>query len=123
MTRVASAAPGLTRREGEGAGPFRALLLHTAPGEVMDVLRACPGLEWAAATSAGEVQARLVDHDPEVVLSIKTSEFPGPAHAAALQWGDPSHISLTRQLNAGVTACQRRSPWTRLPTTVRQRYA
>jgi len=87
MTQVASAAPGLTGREGEGAGPVRALLLHTAPGEVMDVLRACPGLEWAAATSAGEVQARLVEHDPEVVLSIKTSEFPGPAHAAALEWG------------------------------------
>ncbi|MEM9379410.1 MAG: NAD(P)-dependent oxidoreductase [Planctomycetota bacterium] len=64
--------------------PHRALLLHSRPEEVMHVLAACEGLEWAAATRAEEVGPALERHDPEVVFSIKTSRFAGSAHATAL---------------------------------------
>lgn len=50
----------------------------------MNVLSACEGLEWAAATREEEVGPALERHDPEVVFSIKTSGFAGTAHATAL---------------------------------------
>ncbi len=70
----------------KGGGPRRALLLHSEPDEVFEVLRGCPGLEWAAAREPGEVVRRLAEHDPEVILSIKTATFAGPSHGAALGW-------------------------------------
>lgn len=49
----------------------------------MDLLAACPGLDWAIAAAPAEVPHQLEQHQPEVVFSIKHSGFPGPAHALA----------------------------------------
>ncbi|MEO1698228.1 MAG: NAD(P)-dependent oxidoreductase [Planctomycetota bacterium] len=73
---------GSSTTQSEGAE--RALLLHSEPDEVMDVLERCRGLDWAAARSPDEVTSVLAAHRPTVVLSIKHSGFPGPAHRAAL---------------------------------------
>ena len=70
----------------KGEGPLRALLLHSEPGEVLEALSDCPGLEWAAAGEPGEVARCLVEHDPQVVFSIKTASFSGPSHGEALRW-------------------------------------
>ncbi|MEL6712598.1 MAG: NAD(P)-dependent oxidoreductase [Planctomycetota bacterium] len=65
-------------------GEERALLLHSEPDEVMDVLQSCRGLRWGSARRPDEVAPALAAHRPTVVLSIKHSGFPGPAHRAAL---------------------------------------
>lgn len=78
---VSEAAPSLP-----GAGERRALLLHAAPQEVREVLESCPGLRWTVAARPEDVAVRLREDDPEVVLSVKTSEFHGPAHGEALRW-------------------------------------
>ena len=67
-------------------GPLRALLLHSEPGEVLEALHDCPGLEWAAASEPDEVARSLAEHDPQVVFSIKTASFTGPSHGEALGW-------------------------------------
>ena len=78
---VSSAAPGL-----EGAGPIPALLLHSRPEEVLEVVGECPDLEWVAAREPGEVKRCLSEHAPQVVFSIKTATFSGPSHGEALSW-------------------------------------
>ncbi len=70
----------------EGEGPFPALLLHSDPEEVAEVLGGCQGLVWAAAREPDEVRRCLAEHDPRVVLSIKTATFSGPSHGEALGW-------------------------------------
>lgn len=65
---------------------YRALLLHTNPDEVSGVLDSAENIDWEIAASPGEVGPALVCHDPEIVLSIKHSGFPGPAHVPALRW-------------------------------------
>lgn len=78
---VSRTAPSL-----QGQGPIPALLLHSEPEEVTEVLGQCPGLAWSAAREPGEVARLLAEHDPEVVLSIKTATFSGPSHGQALAW-------------------------------------
>ncbi len=66
------------------AQPARALLLHSEPGEVIDVLSSAEGLEWRVATDAESVLNELA-RKPGVVVSIKHSEFPGEAHRPAAE--------------------------------------
>ncbi|MEM8712352.1 MAG: NAD(P)-dependent oxidoreductase [Planctomycetota bacterium] len=61
-----------------------ALLLHSDPGEVMDVLERCAGLDWRSAASPAEVEPLLTSHRPTVVFSIKHTGFPGAAHRPAI---------------------------------------
>jgi len=62
-----------------------ALLLHSGPEDLLPALSACEALDWRVASSEDEVEAALATHRPEVVFSIKHSEFPGPIHARALR--------------------------------------
>ena len=67
----------------------RVLVLHDQPEAVRAVLASrWPAAEVAFATGPAEVVPALADHQPEAVLSIKHSGFPGPAHRPAL--GAPS---------------------------------
>lgn len=61
-----------------------ALLLHSGPEDLVPALAACEALDWRVAATEDEVRARIADHRPRVMLSIKHSEFPGPIHARAL---------------------------------------
>lgn len=62
----------------------RGLLLHSEPGEVMDLLCACEGIAWSTATSGSEVHSALQEHRPSIVFSMKHSGFPGDAHRPAI---------------------------------------
>ena len=72
--------PGLNASE-----PQVGLLLHSAPEEVLDLLKTCEGIEWAVAANPHEVAGALIDHRPSVVFSTKHSEFPGEAHRPAIE--------------------------------------
>ena len=65
--------------------PQRGLLLHSEPSEVLGVLRACAGIQWAAASCPREVAGALREHRPTVVFSTKHSGFPGEAHRPAIE--------------------------------------
>lgn len=61
--------------------------MHSEPGEIRDYLTAelaAHQLYWASAP--GEVEPVLEEAQPEVVFSIKHSQFPGPFHAQAFDY-------------------------------------
>lgn len=65
---------------------MRILVLHSEPHDFRDWLVAeTPGHQLFWASSAAEVGPTLAQAKPEVVLSIKHSQFPGPAHRMALE--------------------------------------
>ncbi|MFT5734437.1 MAG: phosphoglycerate dehydrogenase-like enzyme [Planctomycetota bacterium] len=72
--------PGLALSE-----PQPALLVHSDPPEVMEVLSSCDGLRWRTASSGAEVQAVLENYEPTVVFSLKHSGFPGDQHRPAIE--------------------------------------
>ncbi len=63
----------------------RGLLLHSEPEEVLELLRAAEGIEWAVASEASTVAGALAAHQPTVVFSLKHSGFPGEAHRLAIE--------------------------------------
>ncbi len=78
---------GPTRDSASGAGTGSqrpALLIHSEPSEVLTTLQGCGGLAWEVATSGPEILEALERRPPEVVFSIKHSEFPGALHKPAL---------------------------------------
>lgn len=67
-----------------GSGPQPALLLHSEPSEVMDLLASCDGLQWRTASNGQEVTSVLAGYEPTVVFSLKHSGFPGEQHRPAI---------------------------------------
>ncbi|MCA8942525.1 MAG: D-2-hydroxyacid dehydrogenase [Planctomycetes bacterium] len=64
----------------------RALLIHSEPDALLPFLRArCTDLDWHAADTPERVVSAVADQSPEVVLSIKHNELPGPAHVPAIR--------------------------------------
>ena len=63
---------------------MRALLIHSDPDEVMDVLARAEGLDWRIASRPDGVDPALEEHRPQVVFSIKHSGFAGDCHRRAL---------------------------------------
>lgn len=101
--------------------PARLLVLHDRPDDVLPVLAArAPELRVEVATGPPNVAPALARLDPDAVLSIKHSGFPGHAHLPALhhpsvRWfhvggsgtehlgaWDPARVSVTN--SAGVLA-------------------
>lgn len=65
---------------------MRILVLHSEPHDFREWLAAqTPEHELFWASSVAEVAPALAQAQPEVVLSIKHSGFPGPAHRQALE--------------------------------------
>lgn len=70
---------------------MRALLIHSEPDEIVDVLERAADLEWRMATTPDEVDLAVEEHEPQVVFSIKHSGLAGDCHrralhAPGLQW-------------------------------------
>ena len=67
---------------------MRALLIHSDPDEVMDLLEPVGGLtgrlDWRTATRPSQVDAAIEEHRPEIVFSIKHSGLAGDCHRRAL---------------------------------------
>ena len=56
-------------------------VIHDAPADFADLLAGrFPDVEFRYAATPDEVAPMLRDAQPEAVLSIKHSGFPGPAH-------------------------------------------
>ncbi len=68
------------------SSPDRLLVLHDHPEDVLDLFHErLPALPIGCARSPDEVARAVAEHDPTLVFSIKHSDFPGPAHARALE--------------------------------------
>lgn len=62
----------------------RALAFHARPAEIKPLLAAESRFDWRFVSTPADVGLALRGHRPEVVFSLKTSLFPGAAHAMAM---------------------------------------
>ncbi|MCA9775273.1 MAG: D-2-hydroxyacid dehydrogenase [Candidatus Eremiobacteraeota bacterium] len=92
---------------------MRILVLHDTPHDFESWLVArFPQHEFEWAKSPGEVETRLQSLEPEVVFSIKHSQFPGDAHRPAL------HYPSVRWFQVGGSGYEHLGKWDRDKVTV-----
>ena len=92
---------------------MRILVLHDTPGDFDEWLRErFPQHEFGWAQNPGEVAEHLERLEPEVVFSIKHSEFPGPAHLPAL------HHPAVKWFQVGGSGYEHLGEWDRAQVTV-----
>ncbi len=88
-------------------------VIHDRPADFDDLLAArFAGLAFRFATTPAEVVPMLRSADPEAVLSIKHSGFPGPAHRPCVE-----HPSV-RWVHVGGSGYEHLEPWDRERLTV-----
>ncbi len=82
------------------------LVIHDHPEDVDEFLRErFPGQRFEYATNAEAVRPALAAHDPEVVLSLGYSGFPGRSHRPAVE-----HPSV-RWVHVGGSGYEHLAPW------------
>ena len=92
---------------------MRILVLHDTPGDFDERLRErFPQHQFGWAQNPGEVTEVLEQLKPEVVFSIKHSEFPGPAHRPALDY------PTVRWFQVGGSGYEHLGEWDRAKVTV-----
>ena len=92
---------------------MRVLVLHDTPGDFDHWLRErLPQHEFGWARNPEEVTPLLGRLKPEVVFSIKHSEFPGPAHLPAL------HYPSVKWFQVGGSGYEHLGEWDRAKITV-----
>ena len=85
---------------------MRVLVLHDTPADFSHWLeRECSEHQFCWAQRPDKVQSALEDFRPEVVFSIKHSEFPGAAHRPAL------HFPSTRWFHVGGSGYEHLGRW------------
>jgi phosphoglycerate dehydrogenase-like enzyme len=85
---------------------MRVLVLHDTPSDFDHwLVGRCPDHQFRWARSPDEVRSALDEFQPEVIFSIKHSEFPGPAHLPAL------HHPSTRWFHVGGSGYEHLGRW------------
>lgn len=91
----------------------RALLLHSEPDALLPLLtERCDGARWRAASTPDAVVDAVAAHRPQVVLSIKHNDLPGPAHVPAL------HAPDLEWFQVGGSGREHLGPWDPTRVTV-----